>query len=80
MTAEEIATLLERRHVHQFNDRAVRMTRTLTDALGLDDIGVHVVRLEPGAESTQQHYHDADEEFLYVISGRGIAGGWRTDG
>ena len=36
-------------------------------------IGVHIVRLAPGRESTQFHYHDADEEFLYVLEGRGIA-------
>jgi uncharacterized cupin superfamily protein len=61
----------ERRH--QFNDNAIRTTRTLGTLAGLERIGVHLVRLAPGRESTEFHYHDADEEFLYVVSGRGIA-------
>lgn len=73
MTAAEIATLPERRHRHQFNDNAVRHTRTLGEGVGLERIGLHVIRLEPGRESTQHHYHDADEEFVYVLAGRGIA-------
>ena len=58
---------------HQFNANAVRLTRTLGERVGMQRIGVHIVRLEPGRESTQFHFHDADEEFLYVLQGRGIA-------
>ena len=68
-----IAAMPERAHVHQFNDRALRLTRTLSDAVGLERIGIHLVRLPPGMESTQFHYHDRDEEFIYILSGRGIA-------
>ena len=73
LRAADIAALPERRHRHQFNDRAVRLTRTLGEPAGLERIGVHLVRLPSGHDSTQHHYHDADEEFLYVVSGRGIA-------
>lgn len=73
LRAADIAALDERRHEHQFNANAVRLTRTLGLATGLARIGVHLVRLQPGRDSTQQHYHDADEEFLYVLAGRGIA-------
>jgi uncharacterized cupin superfamily protein len=73
LSAATIADLPARRHVHQFNSNAVRLTRTLSDVVGLQRLGVHIVRLEPGRESTQFHYHDADEEFLYVLSGRGVA-------
>jgi uncharacterized cupin superfamily protein len=72
-TAAEIAARPERRHVHQFNPNAVRMTRTLSEHAGMERIGVHLVRLEPGRDSTQLHFHDADEEFIYVLEGRGIA-------
>ncbi len=58
---------------HQFNDNAVRLTRTLGTRVGMQRIGVHLVRLAPGRESTQFHFHDADEEFLYVLEGRGVA-------
>ncbi len=61
------------RREHQFNSNAVRLTRTLGERVGMQRIGVHIVRLQPGHDSTQFHYHDADEEFLYVLEGRGIA-------
>ncbi len=53
----EIDALPERHHVHQFNERAVRMTRTLGAALGLERIGLHLIRLPPGQDSTQLHSH-----------------------
>lgn len=71
--AADAAAMAEDRHRHQFNDNAVRLTRTLAAGTGMERIGVHLVRLEPGRDSTQHHYHDADEEFLYVLSGRGVA-------
>lgn len=69
----DIAAMPERHHRHQFNDNAVRLTRTLGAATGLERIGIHLVRLLPGRDSTEHHYHDADEEFVYVLAGRGIA-------
>jgi len=73
LKAEDIAVMAETINVHQFNENAVRHTRSLSDQLGLTDIGVHLVRLAAGNESTQFHYHHRDEEFLYILSGRGIA-------
>jgi hypothetical protein len=63
ITAAELAAMPERSHRHQFNDNAVRLTRTIGEAVGLQRIGLHLVRLPPGRDSTQHHYHDADEEF-----------------
>lgn len=73
LAASEIDALPERRHTHQFNDNAVRRTRTLGVPAGLARLGVHLVRLAPGRESTQFHYHDSDEEFVYILSGTGTA-------
>jgi uncharacterized cupin superfamily protein len=73
LTAAAINALPPTRRVHQFNSNAVRLTRTLGELVGLQRIGVHIVRLEPGRESTQYHYHDADEEFLYILQGRALA-------
>ena len=73
LTAADIDAIPPVRRVHQFNSNAVRLTRTLGELVGLQRIGVHIVRLEPGRESTQFHYHDADEEFLYILEGRAIA-------
>lgn len=58
---------------HQFNYNAVRHSRSLATHTGMNRIGVHLVRIRPGHDSTTHHYHDADEEFIYVLSGRGRA-------
>ncbi|MEE4383545.1 MAG: cupin domain-containing protein [Pseudomonadales bacterium] len=73
LDAATIAAMPEERNVHQFNANGVRHARNLGDALGLRRLGVHLVRLEPGRDSTTFHFHEADEEFVYVLSGRGIA-------
>lgn len=73
LTAQEIDALPERRHVHQFNDNGVRHTRSIGDLVGMTHLGVHLVRLEPGRDSTQFHFHHQDEEFLYILEGRAMA-------
>lgn len=71
--AADIDALPEAASQHQFNDNAVRHVKTLTNLAELKRIGLHVVRLEPGRESTEHHSHDNDEEFLVVLAGRGRA-------
>ena len=73
LTADQIRSLVETTNIHQFNPNAVRHTRSLSDILGLSQIGIHLVRVEGGFESTQFHFHHNDEEFIYILSGRGIA-------
>jgi uncharacterized cupin superfamily protein len=73
LTAEDIKGMTESVNVHQFNKKAIRHTRSLGDCLGLSTIGVHLVRLEPGNESTQFHFHHCDEEFIYILEGSGVA-------
>lgn len=69
----DIEAIEEIEHQHQFNPNAIRLTRTLGTRTGLSRIGVHLVRLQTGRDSTQFHYHDSDEEFIYILEGRGIA-------
>lgn len=71
--ADRIAGLAEKVVVHQFNANAVRNTRSLGDMAGLKDMGVHLVRVEPGRDTTEHHFHGQDEEFLYIISGEAEA-------
>ncbi len=73
LPATDIDELKETHRQHQFNDNAVRLTRTLGTRVGLERIGIHLIRLQRGRDSTQFHYHDNNEEFIYVVSGRGIA-------
>jgi uncharacterized cupin superfamily protein len=36
---------------------------------GLNQIGINLLELEPGAWSSQRHWHTLAEEFVYVIEG-----------
>jgi uncharacterized cupin superfamily protein len=48
--------------------RARARTR-LGDPAGLTQFGVNLLRLPPGAWSSQRHWHTAGDEFVYVLSG-----------
>ena len=41
----------------------------LGDAAGLSQFGVNLLRLPPGAWSSQRHWHTGGDEFVYVLSG-----------
>ena len=62
----------EIRRVHLLNKKGIRNYKALGDAVGMRDIGIHLVRINPGDESTEYHTHYCDEEFVYILSGRGI--------
>lgn len=46
-----------------------RRFRRIGAAFGLGRIGVNLVTLEPGAWSSQRHWHALEDEFVYVVSG-----------
>ena len=46
-----------------------RVKRALGDAAGLENFGVNLVRLEPGAWSSVRHWHTRRDEFVYVLEG-----------
>lgn len=60
----------EQRFQHPLN---ARHTKSIGDWVGLERLGVHLVRVEPGRDTTQFHYHHQEEEFIYILSGKGIA-------
>ncbi|MCY1126145.1 cupin domain-containing protein [Frigidibacter sp. RF13] len=41
----------------------------LSDAGGLSQFGAAVETLDPGGQSSQRHWHEAEDEFLYVLDG-----------
>ncbi len=41
----------------------------LADPAGLTQYGVNLLRLAPGAWSSQRHWHDKQDEFIYILSG-----------
>src|SRR5215469_5135416 len=46
-----------------------RQRRRLGDAAGLSQFGVNLLRLPPGAWSSQRHWHTGQDEFVYVLEG-----------
>ncbi len=46
-----------------------RSKKRLGEALGLTHFGVNLVRLPPGAWSSQRHWHTLEDEFVYVLEG-----------
>jgi uncharacterized cupin superfamily protein len=73
LRAAEVETLHEQVRPHPLNPAFVRHTRSLGDATGLTTIGVHLVHLKSGNTSSVLHFHHQDEEWVYILSGRGIA-------
>jgi len=46
-----------------------RVRKRLGDAAGLTQYGVNLTRLAPGAASAQRHWHEAEDELIYVLKG-----------
>ena len=44
-----------------------------SDAGGPTQFGAHVETLQPGSRSSERHWHEEEDEFLYVISGEATA-------
>jgi uncharacterized cupin superfamily protein len=65
--------------------------RPLGDVVGLSQFGVHLERLPSGSGSSHRHWHETEDEFIYLISGElvliedeeivlrsGDAAGWKA--
>lgn len=63
----------------------------LGDVVGLSQFGVRLERLPPGSRSSHRHWHETEDEFVYLISGElvliedkqfflkvGDAAGWKA--
>lgn len=48
------------------------VVRMLGDATGLTHMGVNLRVAEPGLAATNRHFHMVEEEWTYVLSGRGV--------
>jgi uncharacterized cupin superfamily protein len=69
----DIANVPERKRTGypaQFNAPcAERIRQRLGDAGALTDFGVNLMRLPPGNWSSQRHWHNHEDEFVYVLEG-----------
>jgi uncharacterized cupin superfamily protein len=71
-----------------------RARKRLGNAAGLAQFGVNLTTLQPGAWSSQRHWHEREDEFVYVLQGEvvlcedggetvlrpGDAAGWKANG
>jgi uncharacterized cupin superfamily protein len=46
-----------------------RTKHILGNQFGLDQFGVNMAILEPGVWSSQRHWHENEDEFVYVLEG-----------
>jgi uncharacterized cupin superfamily protein len=54
----------------QFRDAIKgRQRKRLGNAIGLDQFGVNLCRLKPGAASSQRHWHANEDELVYILEG-----------
>jgi uncharacterized cupin superfamily protein len=72
---------------------AGRLRKRLGNAVGLEQFGVNLTTLKPGAWSSQRHWHASEDELVYVIEGElvlcedggetvlrpGDAAGWKAN-
>jgi uncharacterized cupin superfamily protein len=72
LTSSEI-TQREQPFSHPWNPKSCLIGVQLSRALGLKRAGVSIARIPPGKESFVYHSHHSEEEWLYILSGRGIA-------
>ena len=73
LSAKVIEAMEGERRVHFVNPKAVRINKSLGDAAGLKNLGVHMMTVEPGDRSSEYHCHRYEDEAIYVLSGHGTA-------
>ncbi len=73
LKAADITAMPGEKRLHFLNPNAVRINKSLGDAVGLTQLGVHIISVKPGHDSTETHKHYYEEECVYVLSGKGTA-------
>jgi uncharacterized cupin superfamily protein len=58
---------------HPWNPQSEITGTHLSGLAGLKRTGVSLVRIPPGKESFAYHAHHREEEWIYILAGRGIA-------
>ena len=73
---------------------AGREKQKIGDAVGLTQFGVNIARIKAGGASALRHWHETEDEFIFVLEGElvlqesdgevmlrtGDAAGWRANG
>ncbi len=51
---------------------AGRHRRPLGDAVGLTQFGVNLTRIDPGCGSSLRHWHENEDELVYILDGEAV--------
>ena len=73
LTAEELAAMQGVSKTHFQNPNAQRINKSLGDLTGLTGLGIHIIEVEPGFETTEFHVHYQEDEAVYILDGTGEA-------
>ena len=73
VTREEINGFEGVEREHFLNENASRRIKSLSDLTGLNGIGLHIIEIQPGLESTELHAHHHEEECVFVLEGEAQA-------
>lgn len=73
LTAAQIEAMEGVQKTHFLNPNAKRVNKSLGDATGLTGLGVHLIEVLPGHETTETHAHHHEDECVYVLSGAATA-------
>ena len=73
LKSEAIKQLPEQKFSHPLNPNSEISGVSLSEAVGLQRIGFHLATIPPGKESFIYHSHQFEEEFIFILSGKGIA-------
>lgn len=73
VTRDEIAEMEGLAKIHFLNPNARRLNKSLGDVTGLTGLGVHIIEVAPGDETTEHHVHHQEDECLYVLNATATA-------
>lgn len=70
VTAAEIDRMEGLEKTHFLNPAGKRLNKSLGDLTGLTGLGVHLIEVQPGDESTEHHVHYHEDECVYILDGQ----------
>ena len=73
ITKEEIEAFEGVDKTHFLNSNAQRKNKSLGDLTGLNGIGFHIIEVQPGYETTENHVHYFEDECVYILEGEAEA-------
>lgn len=73
LRAHQIAAMEGLAKTHFLNPNAQRINKSLGDATGLTGLGIHLIEVQPGHDTTEFHVHHYEDEAVYILDGTATA-------